>query len=240
MSSETESLRKKVAEQAVPMLERWLRLALRDQAMEAACTIYAHLAYRYKNRRPEELDASAVATLQVSQIFLNIHHRFRLDASAAGGGGTDFDMSDANSNDDEAHERRKARAASATGWGRGWSKDRNNNRNGNGGNTRTSVDRVAWLDTGLGIPETEIFDLFQRFRHYALRWLSKHPRQCNDIMENIVQTVTLIGRDQQGQYDAQTAQALQAVKSKQVLVRGDAAEVDLARAPREHRRVAAR
>lgn len=39
-------LRKRVNEQCVPMLERWLRLALKDQAMEAACTIYAHLAYR--------------------------------------------------------------------------------------------------------------------------------------------------------------------------------------------------
>ena len=38
-----------------------LRLALRDEAMEAACTIFAHLAYRYKNRRPEDLDAQAVS-----------------------------------------------------------------------------------------------------------------------------------------------------------------------------------
>ena len=84
---------------------------------------------------------------------------------------------------------------------------------------------MAWLDTGLGIPETEIFDLFQRFRHYALRWLSKHPRQCNDIMENIVQTVTLIGRDQQGQYDAQTAQALKELSLASANSRGGSVAV---------------
>ena len=169
-------LRDKVAEQAVPMLERWLRLALRDEAMEAACTIFAHLAYRYKNRRPEDLDAQAVSTLQVSQIFLNIHHHFHIDATSGA--------------EDAAFDSPAPAAAAAAAGG------------------SSSAHQVPWLDTGLGIPETEVFDLFQRFRHHSLHWLSEHPRQCNEIMENIVKTVTLMGRDRHQQAASQAMQQL--------------------------------
>lgn len=41
----------------------------------------------------------------------------------------------------------------------------------------------------------EMFDLFQRHRHYILEWLQSHPADCNEMMENIVKTVTFIGSD---------------------------------------------
>lgn len=92
-----------MSEQATPMMERWLRLALKDQvpllhslfqshpitstnhrciqqAMASACTIFAHLAYRYKNASNDELDRRAISIIQLAQIFLNIHHHYTLDA----------------------------------------------------------------------------------------------------------------------------------------------------------------
>jgi hypothetical protein len=35
--------------------------------------------------------------------------------------------------------------------------------------------------------------LFQKFRHVSLKWLSAHPPECSEIMENIVKVVTLMG-----------------------------------------------
>lgn len=53
-------------------------------------------------------------------------------------------------------------------------------------------EKKAWEDTGLGVPETEIFDLFQRFRHFMLGWLTSHPATCNEIMESIVKVILCI------------------------------------------------
>ena len=55
----------KISDLFVPILERWLRKALETQALGSACVIWAHLAYRLKNRRPEELGNSDVMTLLV-------------------------------------------------------------------------------------------------------------------------------------------------------------------------------
>ena len=49
----------------------------------------------------------------------------------------------------------------------------------------------------LGIPQTEIFDLFQRTRIMITKWLREHPRQKNGIMESIVRVVTLTGTRKQ-------------------------------------------
>lgn len=67
-----------------PLLSPVSRSALRCmglQAMGAACKIFAHLAYRFKNALGEELDRRGIATLQLAQIFLNIHHHYSLDMS---------------------------------------------------------------------------------------------------------------------------------------------------------------
>ena len=57
--------------------------------------------------------------------------------------------------------------------------------------------RSAWeegaADPTLGLPQTEVFELFTRHRCKLLRWLEKHPAAKNHCMEAIVRTVTCTG-----------------------------------------------
>ncbi|MDA7651362.1 hypothetical protein N8602_00260, partial [bacterium] len=41
------------------------------------------------------------------------------------------------------------------------------------------------LNSGLGIPQTEMFDLFQKHRNKCLTWLLENPAECNKVMDNI-------------------------------------------------------
>ena len=45
----------------------------------------------------------------------------------------------------------------------------------------------------LGIPDTEIFDLFQKMRWKVLRWLQQDVPQANECMEAIIRIVTFTG-----------------------------------------------
>ena len=45
----------------------------------------------------------------------------------------------------------------------------------------------------LGLPQTEIFDLFQSTRNIILKYLRHHPLQKNKILESVVRVVTLTG-----------------------------------------------
>ena len=49
---------------------------MHEQRLGAACVVYAHLAYLYRNRLEAKLDRRAVATLLTAQIFLNIHCKY--------------------------------------------------------------------------------------------------------------------------------------------------------------------
>jgi hypothetical protein len=57
----------------------------------------------------------------------------------------------------------------------------------------------------LGIPQTEIFDLFQKTRGTITLWLRKHANEKNEIMEAIVRVVTLTGTRKQD-YDNDTTE----------------------------------
>ena len=61
---------------AFPMLTHWARHATNEQRLGAACIVYAHLAYFYRNTLENALDRRAVATLFTAQIFLNVHYAF--------------------------------------------------------------------------------------------------------------------------------------------------------------------
>eukprot|EP00667_Euglena_gracilis_P000067 EG_transcript_67 len=45
------------------------------------------------------------------------------------------------------------------------------------------------LKQGLGIPSTEVFEVFQGLRARMLAWLQANPQQCNEIMEEIIQDI---------------------------------------------------
>lgn len=177
------------------MLERWLRLALRDQAMGPACTIYAHLAYRFKNRVDSDLDAVAVYTLQVAQVFLHIHHHFSLDATAASAASSSSSTGGLDSSGPGMRTEGPVAGGATSPRGPAAGSDSGGSASTAAGSTagRSGDKTGAFEDTGLGIPETEVFDLFQKFRHVSLKWLSAHPAECSEIMENIVKVVTLMG-----------------------------------------------
>ena len=46
-----------------------------------------------------------------------------------------------------------------------------------------------------------MFDLFQRHRHHALNWLTSHPDECNQVMEDIVKTITFTSKTEQRQLE---------------------------------------
>jgi hypothetical protein len=55
--------------------------------------------------------------------------------------------------------------------------------------------RSGWKD--LGVPEVEIFTLFQRFRADVLRWCERHVGgECNAVMDEVVAAVVLGGGGQ--------------------------------------------
>mmetsp|Transcript_70629 Transcript_70629/g.197300 ORF Transcript_70629/g.197300 Transcript_70629/m.197300 type:complete len:334 (-) Transcript_70629:16-1017(-) len=46
-----------------------------------------------------------------------------------------------------------------------------------------------------------MFDLFQRHRHHALNWLTGNPDECNQVMEDIVKTITFTSKTEQRQLE---------------------------------------
>ena len=48
-------------------------------------------------------------------------------------------------------------------------------------------------DSSLGLPQTEVFELFAHHRCKLLRWLEQHPRSRDMAMEAVVRTVTCTG-----------------------------------------------
>ena len=53
------------------MLRGWFARAVREQQVEIACTVRAHMAYLQRNLAAGELDRRSVATLLVTQVFLS-------------------------------------------------------------------------------------------------------------------------------------------------------------------------
>ncbi|KAL1504687.1 hypothetical protein AB1Y20_008467 [Prymnesium parvum] len=65
------SIREKLDGTVVSMLRGWFSRAVREQQVEIACTVRAHLAYLHRNEVAGDLDRRAVATILVSQVFLS-------------------------------------------------------------------------------------------------------------------------------------------------------------------------
>ena len=51
----------------------------------------------------------------------------------------------------------------------------------------------------LGIPQTQVFDLFQRHRRAILKRLRERPEECAEAMEAVTRVVTFTGTRQEGQ-----------------------------------------
>ena len=55
------------------------------------------------------------------------------------------------------------------------------------------MDKERAMESGLGIPDTEMFDVFQTQRPKILSWLNKDSIECNEVMEAVVRVVTMTG-----------------------------------------------
>ena len=63
-------------------------------------------------------------------------------------------------------------------------------------NLESLTKKTKKQDTGtniLGIPDTEVFDIFQRHRGDILRWLLRDDNERNEVMEAIVRITTMTG-----------------------------------------------
>ena len=158
-------LREQLDTRVFPMLERWGVLATRDNRIQLACTVHAHLLFLFKNiGAAETLDRRIVSTLLTSQAFVMVNYSFDIEAKE----GTSVARADD--------------TPSSAG-------------NGGGGGERSSgtTDVPSDVSEAMGIPQTEVFDLFQRHRRKLLAWLEAHPRDCDEVMEGIVRIVTFTG-----------------------------------------------
>lgn len=70
------TLREKLDGAAVSMLRGWFTRAVRDQQVETACAVRAHMAYLYRNVSPKDLDIRGVAALLISQARSSSANRF--------------------------------------------------------------------------------------------------------------------------------------------------------------------
>jgi hypothetical protein len=113
--------------------------------LEAACTLWAHLALVYKHVEEPELDYQAVSTMLCALVFLGNNHSFDVDAALG------------------------AKGAKRSQW------------------------EESASDSSLGLPQTEVFELFARHRCKLLRWLEQHPHSRDTAMEAVVRTVTCTG-----------------------------------------------
>lgn len=118
-----------------PLLSAWCKKSTRDKQMKECAILHTHLAYIFKNVTSKDLDARAVETLLISQMYL--HNSFT------------FDMDDLGSSDEK----------------------------------RTGQEEN--LNSGLGVPQTEVFDLFTKHRNKCMAWLLASPTECNKVMDNV-------------------------------------------------------
>lgn len=91
-------LRTKLNTVVFPMLERWQARVIKKKELHKACVVSAHLAYLFRNLRPQDLNYTNVSTLLCAQVFLTINFRFDVDISVqlqqGQGGGADREKED--------------------------------------------------------------------------------------------------------------------------------------------------
>ena len=170
------AMRRRLNMQVFPLLEKWFTRASRGKDVRAACVISAHLALLLKNAAPEDIDCTAMTTLLASHVFLN--HNFAWDVEkptavyerhTAFGGNSAALGTFAANQQQQQQQQRKKKRGSSS------------------------------EEHELGIPQTQVFDLFQRHRRAILKRLRERPEECAEAMEAVTRVVTFTGTRQEGQ-----------------------------------------
>ena len=160
------TLRRKLMELALPVLQGWYARLRRDSMTRDACTVAAHMAFIY-GEHPEvneteasqvvkEGDAGATGAVDArftfvmlsTRVYLNVHHDFELEPELA-----------------LSPSRARRRTAAAT------------------------VHQTTAAGE-LGYAPLDVFDLWQRHLHRVLAWLTANPEQASDVMEATVRLLS--------------------------------------------------
>lgn len=155
LEEEKFKLRSTLNGEVYPIVDRWMRHALKSNKLKDACILHAHLvgvglalsshgtaqAFMYGYTPAVELDETSVKVFLSSQVFLVTRYEFQSGASHLAGA------------------------------------------------QRATED----VDIFLGLPETELFDMFHKQRKHMFQWLFDHPVEADRIFEEIVRVCTLTG-----------------------------------------------
>jgi len=179
------TLRRKLMDHGLPVLQGWYARLRRDGMSRDACTVAAHMAFIYGDYpavndtpaaalkteplpgtpeaaaaaaagEPCPVDARFTMMMLSTRVFLNVNHDFEIEPDVMTGL-----------------------------MGARTRKDR-----------KRKVEVSAMMNTAmgeLGYAPLDVFDLWQRHLHRVLAWLKANPEQASDIMEAIVRLLS--GRD---------------------------------------------
>ena len=151
------TLRAKLEDHALPVLQDWYTKLRAADSPQDACTCAAHLAFIVGGySSTSELDGRSVFWLLSSRVFINMHH-----------GDLDFAMADAEAHAGSRQKNRRPSLADAQ----------------RGRPASSSSDHAPVL----GFPPLELVSMWQRHLGAMLRWLRAHPTQASEIMEALAQ-----------------------------------------------------
>ena len=170
------AMRRRLDEHVFPLFEKWFARSSKQKDVKSACVISAHLAVLLKNVTPEQMDARAVTTLLASHVFLT--HNFAWDAEKPTLRNTPLAAAAASSTTANSASGTPAPPPGFT-FRRGGSVKKR----------RAPSDQ----EHELGMPQTVVFDLFQRHRRTILARLRAHPVECAQAMEAVTRVVTFTG-----------------------------------------------
>ena len=192
------AIRYRLDAQVFPLLEKWFARASRSKDVHTACVISAHLAMLLKNKTSHEIGFAAMTTLLASHIFLN--HNFAWDTHPKAGSGA----SSASTDSTAIHRAQQQHHQAVTGGAAAASVPSALARS-SAAPTHSNADaaqrppprrrsrRGGTEQHELGIPQTQIFDLFQRHRRTILARLRNHPQEAAEAMEAVTRVVTFTG-----------------------------------------------
>ena len=161
------NLRKTINKRVFPMLENWASYAISKQKLLIACKIHAHIVYCYKNLLAEDLNEENVSIFLSSQIFLTTRYRYTVDSN--------FHKIKREKNKNIDRSRLRSQTAKEIQ------------------SIEALLNRPEDAPGRLGIPQVEMFDIFQQQRGNMIHWLENNVKHANYVFEAIVRVVTFTG-----------------------------------------------
>jgi hypothetical protein len=154
-------------QQLLPVLSRWCFRSAAAQDTAVACALWAHVAYLFRHVSSSSQSASATDEVDAECVarlvaaHVFLNANYDLDIDAAAADGPTSRGMHADQEQQKQRQRRDSSSSSS-----------------------------HWVPDGLGLPVTEVLDLFQATRGVVLAWLEREPGQRGDVMEAALRVVT--------------------------------------------------